>query len=427
VKNKKLAKLPRGLRWHSESRFIWFTWYDSQGRQHKKSTETTDPEKALLFKMRFLEQQETRKADGVESADLTSESLASVATLYFDWKLANNSPETVARERRMFKNVLKFLGQQTPVKCIRLPKIRAYQKERRQQISSTMKQPVTARSVNYEMQLLKGVMSYADCWSDTLAVRSRPLREVKSRAGKPNTWLRTPALPNCAGIRLPTRAHVRQGHLALPTVKLRGSSEYDDGSLLFCLVRRPFAAAQIPFHTEITVESQEKSCIGGGRGVCENVRARPGNSAPTQGESERVSDTSVSPLRILIVDDHEAVRSGLRTLLSSSEWIVSGEACDGLEAVEKTRSIRPDLVLMDISMPRMDGIAATRIIRQEMPEAEVIVISQNDPKVAARQARDVNARGYVSESELGQTLIPMIRSLVEEKQAALAERELPLG
>jgi len=184
VNNKKRAKLPRGLRWHSESRFIWFTWYDSQGRQHKKSTETTDPEKALLFKMRFLEQQEIRKADGVESADLTGESLASAAKLYFDWKLANNSPETVSRERRMFKNVLKFFGPQMPVKCIRLPKIRAYQKERRQQISPTMKQPVTARTVNYEMQLLKGVMSYADCWSETLDLRYQPLREAKSRAGK---------------------------------------------------------------------------------------------------------------------------------------------------------------------------------------------------------------------------------------------------
>jgi DNA-binding NarL/FixJ family response regulator len=134
----------------------------------------------------------------------------------------------------------------------------------------------------------------------------------------------------------------------------------------------------------------------------------------------------VSPFKILIVDDHEAVRSGLRTLLSSSEWTISGEACDGFEAVEKTRSIRPDLVLMDVSMPRMDGIAATRIIGQEMPEADVIVISQNDPKVVARQARDVNARGYVSKSELGQSLLPMIRSLVEEKQAALSEREVRL-
>src|ERR1700730_3281403 len=141
------------------------------------------------------------------------------------------------------------------------------------------------------------------------------------------------------------------------------------------------------------------------------------------GRVERVADTSVSPLRILIVDDHEAVRSGLRAILSSSEWTISGEACDGLEAVEKTRSIRPDLILMDISMPRMDGIAATRIIREEMPEAEVIVISQNDPKVAARQARDADARGYVSKSELGQSLLPMIHKLVEEKRATLSERE----
>jgi len=84
----------------------------------------------------------------------------------------------------MFKNVLKFFGPQVPVNRVGLPQIRNYQKQRRLQISPTMKQPVTARTVNYEMQLLKGVMSYADCWSDTLAARYQPLREMKSRAGK---------------------------------------------------------------------------------------------------------------------------------------------------------------------------------------------------------------------------------------------------
>ncbi len=77
-------------------------------------------------------------------------------------------------------------------------------------------------------------------------------------------------------------------------------------------------------------------------------------------------------------------------------------------------------------MPRMDGIAATRIIRQEMPEAEVIMVSQNDPKLVARKTRDANARGYVSKAELGQSLLPMIRKLVEEKRATLSERELRL-
>jgi len=182
VKDKKRARLPRGLRWHSESQFIWFTWRDAAGRQHQKSTETTDPAKALIFKMQFLEEQETPTTNHVESTDLTNEPLEQVAKLYFDWKLANNSSDTVSRERRMFKNVLKFFGSKTPVRSIRLPQIREYQKDRRKQISPTMKQTVTARSVNYEMQLLKGVMSYADCWSDTLAARYQPLREVKSRA-----------------------------------------------------------------------------------------------------------------------------------------------------------------------------------------------------------------------------------------------------
>jgi hypothetical protein len=104
VKDKKRPKLPPGLRWHAESQFIWFVWYDAQGGQHKKSTETTDPDKALLFKIRFLEEQKDQDeiaATEPETPDMRSMSLERAAQLYFEWKLANNSAETVAREQRI--------------------------------------------------------------------------------------------------------------------------------------------------------------------------------------------------------------------------------------------------------------------------------------------------------------------------------------
>ena len=75
--------------------------------------------------------------------------------------------------------------------------------------------------------------------------------------------------------------------------------------------------------------------------------------------------------QILIVDDHVYVRRGVRSLLSSRpEWKVCGEAVDGVEAVEKAKALRPDVVLMDISMPRMNGVEASRIIRREVPESK---------------------------------------------------------
>src|SRR5437899_12342241 len=104
-------------------------------------------------------------------------------------------------------------------------------------------------------------------------------------------------------------------------------------------------------------------------------------------------------LRILIVDDYETVRGGVRSLLSSRrDWVGCGEAGDGLEAVEKAKSLRPDVVLMDISMPRMNGAEATRIIRREVPESNVITVSQNDPAVALRQGAELGGGGYAKKS-----------------------------
>ena len=121
----------------------------------------------------------------------------------------------------------------------------------------------------------------------------------------------------------------------------------------------------------------------------------------------------MNSVSILIVDDQDAVRRAVRLLLSSRrDWFVCGEATDGLEAVEKTRSLKPNIVLMDISMPRMDGLAATKILGHEVRESRVIIISQNDSVVGSRQAAEVHASGYVAKADLARDLLPAIDWLI---------------
>ena len=102
------------------------------------------------------------------------------------------------------------------------------------------------------------------------------------------------------------------------------------------------------------------------------------------------------PIRVLIVDDHSVVRQGLRMFLGSDpELEVVGEARDGAEAISLTRQLQPDVVLMDLLMPGMDGIAATRVIRRDLPDAEVVALTSVLEDVAVIDAMRAGAIGYL--------------------------------
>lgn len=121
---------------------------------------------------------------------------------------------------------------------------------------------------------------------------------------------------------------------------------------------------------------------------------------------------------MLIVDDNEASRRAIRSLLSSRpNWLICGEAADGLEAVDKAKALLPDVVLMDISMPRMNGLEATRIIRRDLPESKVVILSQNDPAIARSQALEVDAAACVDKMEIVQRLLPTLESLIRARDA----------
>ena len=111
-------------------------------------------------------------------------------------------------------------------------------------------------------------------------------------------------------------------------------------------------------------------------------------------------------IRILIVDDHEVVRRGVRSLLSLEKGIeVCGEAVDGQDAIVKAQELLPDFITMDISMPNMNGLEATREIRRIMPDVRILVLSQHDVPEMMQQALNAGANGYVVKSAVSTALV----------------------
>ncbi|MEW6511184.1 MAG: response regulator transcription factor [Bacteroidota bacterium] len=118
-------------------------------------------------------------------------------------------------------------------------------------------------------------------------------------------------------------------------------------------------------------------------------------------------------IRILIADDHDVVRSGLRILLKGApEFAVVAEAADGEEAVRLSDRHTPDVVIMDISMPRLDGIEATKIIRQNHPDVKVLILSVHEDEEYALQGLRAGASGYLLKNASRKEIFDAIRSVV---------------
>ncbi len=121
----------------------------------------------------------------------------------------------------------------------------------------------------------------------------------------------------------------------------------------------------------------------------------------------------IQMVRILVVDDYEPVRRSIETLLGSRKgWFVCGEAADGLQAVEKAKSLNPDLIIMDVSMPNMNGLDATEIILREVPESRILIVSQNDPAIVRRQAVEACAHGFLEKSKIQHDLLAAVESIL---------------
>jgi PAS domain S-box-containing protein len=117
-------------------------------------------------------------------------------------------------------------------------------------------------------------------------------------------------------------------------------------------------------------------------------------------------------MRVLLADDHEIVRRGVRSLLSTqADCEICGEAVDGQDAVAKAQTFRPDVIVMDISMPKLNGLEATRAIRQILPATEILVLSQHNSPEMMRQALKAGARGYVVKSSISTDLITAIEKV----------------
>jgi DNA-binding NarL/FixJ family response regulator len=129
----------------------------------------------------------------------------------------------------------------------------------------------------------------------------------------------------------------------------------------------------------------------------------------------------VKPVRILIADDHDVVRQGVRAVLEGQAgWVVCGEASTGRETVAKAIALQPDVVVLDISMPELNGLEATRQLRRAV-SARILILTVHESDQVVTEVLDAGAHGYVLKTDAGRTLVEAIRALLRH-QEFLTER-----
>lgn len=124
----------------------------------------------------------------------------------------------------------------------------------------------------------------------------------------------------------------------------------------------------------------------------------------------------MNPLRILVADDHEIVRRGLVSLLKAHPgWEVCAEAQDGRQAVEKAKDLKPDVVILDIGMPNLNGLEATRQMLLDNPQSKILILTITDADEIVRAVLDAGARGFVLKSDAVRDLLAAVEALLSNK------------
>ena len=126
-------------------------------------------------------------------------------------------------------------------------------------------------------------------------------------------------------------------------------------------------------------------------------------------------------IRVLIADDHDATRKGVRTILSHDGIEVCGEASNGIEAVTNAVQLRPDIVILDLTMPVMGGFEAVRELRKVLPDIPILFYSMHESDQLIRELKRVGVQGFVSKSDISEALPEAVNALVVQKATFFPE------